>query len=184
MHNTYSIGCIIPVYGPHKTAIMHPFDWIAAFRGLCVFSVEDLEPLIHQAVFFSLFPPSGVYSFLRQKHQAVWNQAGAAARCQEEVFSLFFSACGFCPLYIRGQWYSHAMQVGSAGPEGMSPPCVTLTTLPPPTLRTPVAPLFTTKTQIIAWQRHDCNADDDDDDDDDDRATVTTREQQRIHCNL
>lgn len=88
-----------PLYSPHKTAIMLPFDWIAAF-GLCVFSVEDLEPLIHQATFFfffffPLFPPSGVYSFLRQKHQAVWNQAGAAAWCQEEVFPFLpvVSAC-------------------------------------------------------------------------------------------
>lgn len=118
MHNTYSIGCIIPVYGPHKTAIMHPFDWIAAFRGLCVFSVEDLEPLIHQAVFF--FSLSTIWSLQLFKTKTPGGVKPGWSCCS--MLFLFFSfACGFCPLYIRGQWYSHAMQVGSAGPEGMSP---------------------------------------------------------------
>ena len=137
MHNTYSIGCIIPVYGPHKTAIMHPFDWIAAFRGLCVFSVEDLEPLIQQAVFFfSLFPPSGVYSFLRQKHQAVWNQAGAAAQCQEEVFFpfSFFFWLWFLSALHQGSMVQSCNASGVSRAWGHEPPCVTLTPPPPPPL--------------------------------------------------
>lgn len=77
----------MPYIAPHKTAIMLPFDWIAAF-SLCVFSVGGFGAFNPPGKVFSLslFPPSGVYSFSRQKHQAVWKQAGAAAWCQE-VFS-------------------------------------------------------------------------------------------------
>lgn len=156
-----------------KTAIMLPFDWIAAFGSMCLFSggFGALNPpgkVLFPSLSLSLpcFTPSGVYGFLRQKHQAVRSKAGAAAWCQEEGFfflplCLRFFACfssGVDDTVVQRKW-------GQQDPGGICE-----------TLKTPTGPSI-----FFFFCYHDRIADADDVDED---ATVTTREQQRVYCNI
>ena len=126
-----------PRIWPPQDSYYAPIWLNSSFSGsMCLFSggFGALNPA--GSFFFSLFPPSGVYSFLRQKHQAVWNQAGAAAQCQEEVFFpfSFFFWLWFLSALHQGSMVQSCNASGVSRAWGHEPPCVTLTPPPPPPL--------------------------------------------------